>query len=340
MASNTAAWLTAAKARPFAIKSAALGIPQKGQILIRNRALAVNPIDTKIQALAYFPMNYPTILGLDVAGEVVTVGAGVTRFKKNDRVVGFAPGFSSKRNEEMGFQSYTVLDANMTSEIPDSVSYESAVVIPLGLSTAASGLFSSNMLNLQLPTVPAQKPTGKTLLVWGGASSVGINAIQMAVAAGYEVLTTASPKNFEFVKKFGASQVFDYNSSTVVADLLEAANGKTMAGAFAAVGGASWAPAAEFMEKADGVKLVVTTTRGFPDTPGAAVTILYAQSYWIRDNGVADPIWADFLPQALKAGTFVPAPEPLVAGTGLESLQGAVDLLSKGVSAKKVVVRL
>lgn len=59
---------------------------------------------------------------------------------------------------------------------------------------------------------------------------MGCNAIQLAVAAGYEVVTTASPKNFELVKKLGASLVFDYNSKTITEDLIAAFKGKTMAG--------------------------------------------------------------------------------------------------------------
>ena len=102
----------------------------------------------------------------------------------------------------------------MASEIPDSISFESAAVIPLGLSTAPAGLFQDDFLKLQFPTVPPQKQTGNTLLIWGGASSVGSNAIQLAIAAGYQVVTTASPKNFEYVKKLGASAVYDYNAAT------------------------------------------------------------------------------------------------------------------------------
>jgi hypothetical protein len=60
----------------------------------------------------------------------------------------------------------------------------------------------------------------------------------------------------------------------------------------------------------------------------------------IKDNEVGKAIYEDFLPKALKAGTFVPAPEPLIAGKGLESVQGAVDLVNKGVSARKIVVAL
>jgi NADPH:quinone reductase-like Zn-dependent oxidoreductase len=49
-------------------------------------------------------------------------------------------------------------------------------------------------------------PTGQTVLVWGGSTSVGSNAIQLAVAAGYEVITMSSPRNFEYVTPLGASQ--------------------------------------------------------------------------------------------------------------------------------------
>ncbi len=58
----------------------------------------------------------------------------------------------------------------------------------------------------------------------------------------------------------------------------------------------------------------------------------------IRENQVAKAIWEDFLPRALEAGTFVPAPEPLVVGHGLEKIQEAVDVQMKGTSARKVVV--
>lgn len=339
MASNAAAWITAAKARPFEVKPAALSALMENQILVKNHALAINPIDGKLQALAIYPLNYPTILGQDVAGEVVAVGPQVSRFKKGDRVIGNAAGFGTKRETEKGFQAYTVLETNMASEIPDDISFERAVVLPLALSTAASGLFNPDFLNLQLSTEPVQKPTGKALLIWGGASSVGCNAIQLAVAAGYEVITTASPKNFDYVKKLGASQVFDYNSSTVVSDLTMALKDKSMAGAFDAVGGSAWKPTVDVIENTHGVKFVASVLRGFPDPPeGITMKQVYALS--IKDNHVGEAIYEDFLPKALKAGTFVPAPEPLVGGRGLEGVQAAVDLQHKGTSARKVVVLL
>ena len=221
MASNTAAWITAAKSKPFEVKEAPLGTPAENEILVRNHAVAINPADGSLQTGGWWPLDYPTILGHDVAGEVVAVGPGVTRFRQGARVLGEPVGMVTKRNEENAFQAYTILKTNVASEIPDSISYERAAVIPLGCSTAAAGLFQDEKLNLQFPTEPPQKPTGKTVLIWGGASSVGCNAIQLAVAAGYEVVTTASPKNFEYVKKLGASEVFDYKDPAVSDKLCE-----------------------------------------------------------------------------------------------------------------------
>ena len=135
---------------------------------------------------------------------VVSVGSGITRFEPGDRVVGQARGVLQNRNvaSEGAFQEYTVLLPDMTSPIPDTMSFESAAVLPLGLSTAVAGLFQSDQLGLQLPRVPKREKIGKTLLVWGGSTSVGSNAIQLAVAAGYEVFTVRyiSPLRLPFLR--------------------------------------------------------------------------------------------------------------------------------------------
>ena len=339
MASNTAAWLTAAKSKPFQVKSAPMWTPAANEILVRNHAVAINPIDGSLQSLAWWPLDYPTILGQDFAGEVVAVGPNVTRFKQGARVLGLAVGMQTKRAQDNAFQHYTIVQTNMACEIPESLSFEKAAVIPLGCSTAASALFQDTFLNLQFPTVPAQKLTGKTLLIWGGSSSVGSNAIQLAVAAGYQVTTTASPKNFEYVKKLGASEVFDYNSPTIGEDLITSFKGKTIAGALDCIGGPAQGVCMDVVHKSSGTKFVSTTKPGFPDPP-EGVTIKHIFGSAIKDNEVGKAVFEDFLPKALETGSFVPAPEPLVSGTGLESVQDAVDLLQKGVSARKVVVSL
>ncbi|KAH8698698.1 zinc-binding oxidoreductase CipB [Talaromyces proteolyticus] len=338
MASNSAAWLSAAKAYPFEVKEAPTWSPEENEILVKNRAVAVNPVDVGLQTKAWWPMNYPTILGQDVAGEVVAVGPNVVRFKPGDRVVGHAVGMVTKRGQHNAFQAYTVLQTNMVSEIPSAISYESASVLPLALSTAACGLFQDEFLKLQLPTEPRQTPTGQALLIWGGAGSVGSNAIQLGVAAGYEVFTTASPKNFDYVKNLGASQVFDYNSSTVAADLIKALKGKTLAGAMDCIGFAATPLTVEVVIGSEGTKFVSTVKGGFQPPEGATVKNVFGTT--LKDNHVGKAIYEDFLPNALRAGNFIPAPNALVAGKGLEAIQAALDLQAKGTSAQKVVVSL
>ncbi|RDW87088.1 zinc-binding alcohol dehydrogenase family protein [Aspergillus mulundensis] len=335
---NAAAWLTEAKAHPFQVKDAPSYTPEENEILVKNHAVAINPIDGSLQSKAWWPMNYPTILGQDVAGEVVQVGRSVTRFQPGDRVVGLAVGLATKRIQHSAFQAYTILQTNMAAQLPRDISYEDAAVLPLGLSTAAAGLFQTEFLNLQLPTEPRPQETGQVLLIWGGAGSVGSNAIQLARAAGYEVFSTASPRNFEYVRKLGAAQVFDYHSASVVDDLLAALQGKTLVGAMDCVGFAATPLTVAVVSKAQGGKFVATVKGGFQAPEGVTVKSVFATT--IKDNHVGKAIYEDFLPKALEAGTFIPAPVALVAGKGLESVQVAVDLQAKGTSAQKVVVSL
>jgi NADPH:quinone reductase-like Zn-dependent oxidoreductase len=234
MPTNTAAWINAKNAQ-LEVGPAPYNPPGDDQIVIRNHAVAINPLDWIIQvegSLTYRWLNYPTVLGSDVAGEVVEVGQAVTCFRVGDRVLGHAVGSDkdSNRAAEGGFQLYTVVLERMASPIPDTLPFEDAAVLPLAVSTAACGLFQTDQLGLRHPSVNTE-PTGQTLLVWGGSTIVGSNAIQLAAAAGYEVITTASPRNFEYVKSLGAAQVFDYNSPTVVPDIIAAFQGRTLAGA-------------------------------------------------------------------------------------------------------------
>lgn len=323
------------------IKSAPMWTPHGSEILIRNHAIAINPIDGSLQRLAMIPMPYPAIIGHDVAGEVVALGPDHKRFKKGDRVVGMACGIGKEKgNNENAFQHFTILQSHMASEMPEGMAFEDAAVLPLGLSTAACGLFQQKpYLGLQYPNEPRQKATGKTVLVWGGSSSVGTNAIQLATAAGYGVVATASPKNFDFVKKLGADQVFDYNSITIEDDLAGALKGKDLAGVLDCIGGKACTISASVVKRVAGSG-IVTTTKGGAEQEVEGVTVQRLFGTTLKDNGVGKAMFEDFLPKALVAGSFVPAPSPLVVGNGLEFVQAAVDKMVEGVSAQKLVVTL
>ena len=355
MPSNTAAWLTA-KANPLEVKSAPYTSPRENEIVIKNGAVAINPVDWALQDIgeALFPwITYPRVLGADIAGEVVEVGSAVSRFKIGDRILGYSASLRENESSRGAFQAYTVLIAHMASPIPSALSYESPAVLPLGLSTAACGLFQKDYLALQYPSVPP-KPTDKALLVWGGSTSVGSNAIQLAVAAGYEVITTASPMNFDYVKKLGASQVFDYNSKTVMDELINAFKGKAIAGALAiangvgdgktlanayAIGNGVAEACLDVVDKSEGdkfVSMILPVPEKLPSGVGAK--FIFASD--IKDNEVSKVIFEDFLPRALAEGKYIAAPDPQVVGKGFEYIQAGFEVQKKGVSAKKVVVSL
>ncbi|KAH6654788.1 chaperonin 10-like protein [Truncatella angustata] len=335
MPSNKAAYLTAEKTT-LEVKPAPYPELKENGVIVRTRAVALNPVDWAQQALGpevFTWLKFPAILGYDVAGEVVDVGSDITRFKVGDRVAGHATGC---------YQEFVLVEEHCASILPAAISFEQAAVLPLCLGVAAKTLFHPEYLALEPPCLNP-KPTGKTVLVWGGSTSVGCNAIQLAKAAGYEVITTASPANFEYVKKLGASHVFDYNSSTVKDDLVAAVKGKTVAGTIANGGFISEqfpaiveACAAVALSSPENCKLIpLTMVPRFP-LPGGVETKFV--DVWQGDKDLASSIFNRYLPGALEDGSFVPAPPPQVVGHGLESVQKAIDLLQKGVSAKKIVV--
>jgi NADPH:quinone reductase-like Zn-dependent oxidoreductase len=133
-----------------------------------------------------------------------------------------------------GFQLYTIAKEITVAPIPDAIPYEQAVVLPLAISTAAAGLYQKGFLALPYPTINP-KSSGKTILIWGGSSSVGSTAIQLAVGSGLEVISTASKKNLDYVKGLGAKHVFDHSSATVVEDILAGLKGTDFAGAYDAI---------------------------------------------------------------------------------------------------------
>lgn len=314
-------------------------------------------------------LPYPAVLGEDTAGEVVEVGRAVTRFRVGDRVLAYAVGMEKGRNHqpEGGFQSYTVARAQLAAAIPDTMTFEDAAVLPLAISTAASALFQTDQLGLRHPTPPGP-PTGQAVLVWGGSTSVGSNAIQLAVAAGYDVVATASPLNHNRARRLGASRVFDYASPTVVQDITAALHGTPVAGVLA-VGTGSAEPSVAVAAATGATRVCLASPSvsfgNLPRRSGANVQLgkvvtrlvlsnvalqvrcrvrgIRARFVWgssLMNNEVGPMLWEDFLPTALAEGRYKSTPEAQVVGSGLEHLQPALDTLHRGVSARKLVVRL
>lgn len=345
---NQALWLPR-RGAAFEVGPAPYTQPGPDEITVRVRAVAVNPVDA-IGGFAYrlvLPwLTFPAVIGSDVAGEVVDVGANVIRLHPGDRVLGLALGVERSHNRaaEGAFQRFTVLQQRMVSPIPDGLAFEQAAVLPLTLSTAASGLFEQDGLALPLPTI-APPDRGATVLVWGGSTSVGSNAIQLAAAAGYRVLATASPHNFEYVRSLGAASAVDYHSPRAVEELLDALGDSPLAGVLA-IGARSVGPAMEIASRARGPRRVASAQPPGLTRVRSALRRhrdVRLSGIWggsMKDSEVGPGIYVDFLPAALAAGTYRAAPDAVVAGDGLEQIPAALQRLRKGVSARKLVVRV
>ena len=364
---NRAAWLTGKQVFPLAVQDAPYTPPGPNEIVVKSAAIAINPVEAMKQAMGNNMMpwiEYPFVLGHDVAGEVVEVGSNVSRFQPGDRVLGDAVSIDKRSNRscEGAFQEYVVLRENLASPIPDSLSYERACVLPLALSTAACALYMKDYLALELPSLQPHK-NGEIVLVWGGSTSVGCNAIQLAVASGYQVITTASPKNFELMKSLGASHVFDYHSATTVPEIIELLKGTKLAGAVA-IGEGSMEACIKIVAASSGVRFIAQASLPMPhQIPPTGLNMIsfvmrflwFKVSTWVKckvksvdykfiwgddvmANEIGSAIYEHFLPSALAKERYKCAPEPFVVGTGLDHIQEALDHIKRGVSAQKLVV--
>ena len=240
-----------------------------------------------------------------------------------------------------GFQLYTSLNALVVSKIPDSLSYNAAAVLPLAISTAAACLFKKEALALPLPKTSDANPpaSGKSVLVWGGSSSVGATAIQLAAGAGHKVVSVASARNIENVKALGADAVFDYNSASVVDDIVAALKGSDFAGVCDAIGTPdalkAWVPVSKQL---GGRYASVLPGAEVPE--GIEGSSVFAPSVALADKYIGDNVWAEWVPAALQKGTLKALPEPIVVKGGLESVQEGLNKQKAGVSFGKIVVEL
>lgn len=252
-------------------------------------------------------------------------------------------GLVTGKSQDNGFQLYTAVKALLTSAIPSGTSFTDASVLPLALSTASAGLYQPGFLELPYPTA-SPKDSGKVILVWGGSSSVGTTALQLCAASGVDVVTTASKHNHEYCKKLGAKGVIDYNSSSVVEDIVSAieSTGKEFAGVYDSISlPESFKHCYQVIEKAGGSKNMATVLPPGDDKPSSVnANRVFAITVATQHKQVGEAVWQKWVPGALKDGSLKCLPEPMVVGKGLENVQKGFDIQHKGVSAKKVVIEL
>ncbi|KAI9573299.1 chaperonin 10-like protein [Boletus coccyginus] len=340
MSTSRALFLTK-KFGAFAVGTKAVPTPGPGEILVKEAAIGLNPIDWKIQAYGIFVADFPAILGSDAAGEVVAVGEGVTQFKKGDKV--FHQGNLSD-NHYATFQEHVVVPAEIVPKLPANITFDQAASLPLGVSTTVIPLYSPSPAGVGLKA-PWDGGRGhyaeQPALVLGGAGSVGQYAIQFAKLSGFSpIITTASPRNTDLLKSLGATHVIDRHTppSSFASEIANITT-KPIPLVFDTVAAAETQHLG-YDTLAEGGHLVVVLPPSVKETPGSTKKVVpVLASVHAPANRTIGRALAQNLPALLEAGDIVPNQVEVVPG-GLNGIAPGLEKLRNNlVSGKKLVVR-
>jgi NADPH2:quinone reductase len=196
---------------PEVIKVGELPDPQPGpgQVLVKVQAAALNPLDLYLRSgLVPMPLAFPYVIGCDLAGTVVKLGQGATRFAVGDRVWGSNQGLLGRPGTAADLAA---VDQEWLYPTPEKLSDHDAAAMALVGITAHLGLFRFGALK-----------SGESIYVPGGSGGVGQMIVQMARAAGATVATSAgSPERVEFCRGLGAELALNYKTDNVPARLRE-----------------------------------------------------------------------------------------------------------------------
>jgi NADPH2:quinone reductase len=189
------------------IATGPLPIPGEGQLLVRTEAIGVNRPDVAQRQGAYPPpRDASPILGLELAGEVVAIGPGVSGYALGDKVCGLANGGA--------YAEYCVLPAGQALPFPKGYDAVKAAALPENYFTVWANMFQMAGLT-----------EGETVLIHGGSSGIGTTAIQLAKAFGAEVYTTAgSAEKCDACVRLGAKRAINYKTEDF-AEVIKAETG-------------------------------------------------------------------------------------------------------------------
>jgi NADPH:quinone reductase-like Zn-dependent oxidoreductase len=177
-------------------------VAAEGEVLVRLSATSVNPVDFKMRsgaAASRFPVEFPGILGRDIAGIVRALGPGVSGFTTGDKVIA------------LGWKSYAelaVVKAIDLAHLPDGMDVAKAAALPLVMLTGE-----------QLISRGTKIQRGQTVLVTGAAGSVGRTAVFVAKKAGAVVIAGVRKSQVEQAAELGADEVLALDDETAMARL-------------------------------------------------------------------------------------------------------------------------
>lgn len=190
-------------------------VPGQGEVLVRVAATSVNPFDYKRRAGStkdFYPIRFPGLIGVDIAGTVVKIGSGVDGFSVGDQVFAMA---------DNTYAELCVVKAASLAKVPKGLDLIQAAALPL-VTTTGNQLISATGIK-----------AGQTVLVIGAAGNVGRSAVFTAKQRGATVIAGVLKRQMDGTKTVGADQVVATDDDTAIANLptldvvADTVNGKT-----------------------------------------------------------------------------------------------------------------
>ena len=176
-------------------------VPGPGEVLVRVAATSVNPIDYKRRAgltQDFYPLKFPGLIGVDMAGTVVQIGPGVEGFSVGDQVFAMA---------DNTYAQLCVVKASVLAKVPKGLDLIQAAALPL-VTVTGNQLLSATGVK-----------AGQTVLVVGAAGNVGRSAVFTAKARGATVIAGVLKRQSDAAKKVGADRVVATDDDTAIASL-------------------------------------------------------------------------------------------------------------------------
>ena len=183
-----------------------INIPEiaENQVLVKVNAISINPVDVRTRAgsamAQFLKQDMPLILGWDIAGQVVSVGAGVAKFKVDDRVFGMVNFLGHGK----GYAEFVAAPETHLAKIPSNTNFEEAAAATLSALTVWQFLVHE-----------AKIKSGDKVLVQAASGGVGHYAVQIAKHFGAYVIGVSSSKNKDFVLSLGADEHISYDQQEV-----------------------------------------------------------------------------------------------------------------------------
>jgi NADPH:quinone reductase-like Zn-dependent oxidoreductase len=188
--------------------------PVANEVLVKVHAATVNHTDIFHRSGRFFiQKSLPHILGMDVAGEIVELGAGVTDWQIGDRIVATFEALGRERNG--AYAEYTTLPIKQLHHIPDQLSYVGAASIGLAFTTAWIALFYNGAI--------AQ---GERIVIHAASSGVGTSAIQIARWQNAQAIAISDQNKAERLYQLGADYVLDRHSPDLVEQVIKITEGQ------------------------------------------------------------------------------------------------------------------